>query len=221
MKMPLIKPRHKNPPPWLLLFSGILMISHFVYLVSRCIYEGKVEDIFWISHIVTFIGGLGAIIRNRLLISVALVSLAGHHSFWLVDTLSWLTTGSFIFGTTSYLQNSDIYEWIKSSNHFFSMPLLLVLAFFQGGIKRNAWVWSSIIFAVLAVLSFITSPEESNVNCVHQLWPGLDKSFLTVVDILPPELYIGAVILINVLFNYLPGYLILILLLGVARNDNS
>ena len=149
------------------------------------------------------------------------MSLAGHHSFWLLDTLTWFFTGNFLFGTTSYLQDANIYGWLQSSNHFFSMPLLLILAFFQGGIKKNAWVWSSLLFAVLAVFSFFISPEASNVNCVHQLWPGLDKSFLAGLGLLPPVLYLGSIILINVLGNYLLGYLILILLLGVARNANS
>jgi hypothetical protein len=219
--MPLIKRSAKPPPRWFFTASGILMISHFAYIVSRCMYQGRIEDIFWISHIGTLIGGFGAVFRNRLLISVALVSLAGHHGFWLLDTGTWLLTGDFLFGTTSYLQNADIYEWLQSSNHFFSMPLLLILAFYQQGIKKNAWVWSSLLFAFLIVLSFFISPGTSDVNCAHHLWPGLNALFPQGLDRLPPTLYIGSVIGINALGNYLPGYLILIFLLGKARDDDS
>ncbi|MFC1883418.1 hypothetical protein ACFL2O_01495 [Thermodesulfobacteriota bacterium] len=197
------------------------MIGHFVYLVARCISEGTIEDIFWISHVGTFIGGVGAIFRSRFLVSVALVSLAGHHSFWLVDTLSWLFTDNFLFGTTSYLQDADIYEWLQSSNHFFSMPLLLILAFYQGGIRKHAWLWASLLFAVLAVFSFFISTKVSNVNCVHQLWPGLDKIFFVSLDTFPTPFYIGTIIMINALGNYMVTYLVLILILGVNRDEQS
>ena len=194
------------------------MISHFAYLVLRCVYAGTLEDILWISHVGTLIGGIGAIFRSRLLISVALVSLAGHHGFWLIDTLTWLFTGNFPFGTTIYLRDEDIYGWIQSSNHFFSLPFLLILAYFQGGIKKHTWIWSSLLFAVLAVMSFFISPESSNVNSIHQLWPGLDQSFLSSLNQLPPGFYVGAIILMNLVGNDLPGYWILVLLIGITHN---
>jgi hypothetical protein len=219
MKLPLIKRYHKSPPSWFFRLSGILMISHFIYLVFRCIYAGTPEDIFWISHIGTLIGGLGAIFRNSRLISVALVSLAGHHGFWLIDTLTWIFAGKFPFGTTTYLRNADVYGWLQSANHFFSLPLLLILAFFQGGIKKHTWVWSSILFALLAVMSFFISPASSNVNSVHQLWPGLDQSFLAGLNQLPSGKYVGTIILMNIITNYLPIYYILVLLLGIPQDN--
>ena len=218
--MPIIKQIPRNAPPGLFSLFGILMISHFIYLVLRCIYLGQVENILWVSHIGTLIGGIGAVAGNRLLISVALVSLAGHHGFWLFDTLAWLFTGEFLFGTTSYLKNADIHEWIQSSNHFFSMPLLMIMAFIQGGIKKNAWVWSSLLFSGLIVLSFFISTEIANVNCAHYLWPGLDALFPAGLDRLIPAFYLGSIIAINIMGNYLPVSLFLVLLFGVIRDKN-
>jgi len=218
--IPLLKRNNSNSPQGLHLLFGILMISHFVYIVLRCFYAETLEDILWISHVGTLIGGLGAIFQNRLLISVALVSLAGHHGFWLIDTLTWILTGNFPFGTTTYLRDADIYGWLQSSNHFFSLPFLLVLAFFQGGIKKHVWVWSSLLFALLAVMSVSISPESSNVNSVHQLWPGLDQSFLSGLDQYPPGFYVGTLILMNIVGNYLPAYWMLILLFGITQSKD-
>lgn len=220
MKRPLIKPSNKNRPAWVYHSFGFLMIGHFAFLTIRCFYKGDPENILWVSHVGTLIGGIGSIARNRLLISIALVSLAGHHIFWMIDTVTWLVTGTFPFGTTMYLKDANICDWLQSSNHFFSMPLLFILTYFQGGIKRHAWIGSSLLFALLAVLSFSISPAASNVNSVHQLWPGLDRSFLAGMDHLPPILYLGALILVNTLGNYLPAYFILVLLIGICREKD-
>ena len=219
MKLPLIKTRKKDTPAWLYRFTGFFMMSHFVYLAIRCFYEGEPENILWVSHVGTLIGGIGAIMKSRLLISIALVSLAGHHSFWMVDTFTWLFKGLFPFGTTTYLKDANILDWLQSANHFFSMPLLFILAFFQGGIRKYAWIGSSLLFTLLAVLSFFISPISTNVNSVHQLWPGLDNSFLAGLDQLPSTLYLGALILINTVGNYLPAYFMLVLLIGICREE--
>jgi len=220
MKLPLIKTNKKKAPIWLYRFVGLFLISHFVYLTIRCFYKGEPENILWVSHVGTLIGGMGAMVQSRLLISIALVSLAGHHSFWMIDTFTWLFTGHFPFGTTTYLKDANILDWLQSANHFFSMPLLLILAFFQGGIKRHAWIGSSLLFAILAVLSSFISSVSSNVNSVHQLWPGLDTSFLWGLDQLPSAIYLVGLILINTLCNYLPAYFILVLLIGIYRNED-
>jgi hypothetical protein len=99
------------------------------------------------------------------------------------------------------------------------MPLLLVLGYFQGGIRRNIWVGSSLLFVILAILSYFISSVSSNVNSVHQLWPGLGTSFLANLDQLPAILYIGTLVLINTIGNYLPVYLVLILLIGAYNDD--
>ncbi|MCJ7774619.1 MAG: hypothetical protein MUP22_15955, partial [Desulfobacterales bacterium] len=132
----------------------------------------------------------------------------------------WLFTGTFPFGTTTYLKEANVFDWLQSSNHFFSMPFLLILAYFQGGIRRHVWIGSSLLFTILAVLSFFISPVSSNVNSAHQLWLGLANSFLAGLDQLPSALYLGALIFINTVGNYLPAYYILILLIGIIRDED-
>jgi hypothetical protein len=80
------------------------MIGHFVFLMARTFLRETPEDLFWISHAGTLLGGLGALFRNPRLISVSLVALFSHHFYWLIDTLWWLFTDNFPFGTTTYLE---------------------------------------------------------------------------------------------------------------------
>ena len=94
---------------------GWCMIGHFVFLLGRTFLGGTPEDPFWISHVGTLLGGLGALFRDRRLISVSLVALFSHHLFWLIDTSWWLLTDNFPFGTTTYLEKATLGGWLQSA----------------------------------------------------------------------------------------------------------
>ncbi|MGD8343855.1 MAG: hypothetical protein PVI38_10685 [Desulfobacterales bacterium] len=196
-------------PAWLYTLFAWVMIGHFIYIFGRCFLRGTPADVFWISHVGTLIGGLGALFRSRLVISIALVSLLGHHLFWLIDTLLWIVTGDFPFGTTTYLKDATLWDWLQSSNHFFSVPALLFLAYWLGGVERNAWIWSTILFATLTFISAAWLPAEANVNSAHRLWPGLEQLHLAPLEQLPRGWYPIIVVALNGLGNYLPANLLL------------
>ena len=206
--------RHVNAgkteiPNWAYTLLAGVMIGHFIYLFGRCYLRGTLPDVFWISHIGTLIGGLGALFKSRFLISIALVCLLEHHLFWLIDTTVWLLTGNFPFGTTAYLKDANLGDWLQSANHFFSVPALLFLAYRQGGVEKNAWIWSTALFAVLTIISAAWLPPEANVNSAHRLWPGLDQLHLAPLEQLPRGWYPVIIVALNGLGNYLPVNLLL------------
>ena len=141
--------------------------------------------------------------------SIALVSLFGHHAFWLIDTLLWIVKGDFPFGTTTYLKDATLGDWLQSSNHFFSVPALLFFAYWQGGVEKNAWIWSTFLFAALTLISAVWLPADTNVNSAHRLWPGLDQLHLAPLAELPKGLYPVSVVVLNWLGNSLPANLLL------------
>jgi hypothetical protein len=185
------------------------MIGHFVLVVVRSYYNPTVEDIFWISHVGTLLGGIGTLFRNRSLVSIALVSIAGHHLFWLIDTAGWWISGRFPFGTTTYLIEATWGDWLQSANHFFSLPILFFTAYRLGGVRAYAWLGSTALFAMLACISYFFLPAAANVNSAHKLWPGLDRTYLSILETWPWGLYWLALVAINGLCNYLPGNLVL------------
>lgn len=196
-------------PAWVYTLLAWMMIGHFFYMLGRCFLSGTLADVFWISHIGTLVGGLGALFRSRFLISIALVSLLEHHLFWLIDTSLWIVTGDFPFGTTTYLKDAVLGDWLQSANHFFSVPALLFLAYWRGGVEKNAWIWSTILFAVLTIISAVWLPPDANVNSAHRLWPGLDQLHLAPLNQLPKGWYPVIVVALNGLCNYLPVNLLL------------
>ncbi|MBE0535043.1 MAG: hypothetical protein IH624_05175 [Phycisphaerae bacterium] len=186
---------------------GSILLGHFAYTLGRCLYLGTPETVLWISHVGTFIGGLGACLRNRFLISLALVMCFGHHAFWVFDTFSWWLTGKFAVGATAYLQSYGISGWIQASNHFFTVPALLVLSVRGRGVQRHAWVGAGVLFLLLALISRLLLPPASNVNCVHAPWPGFESfiSHFVPLDPVSPASYIFFITAITILGNYLPA----------------
>lgn len=196
-------------PMWFYALFAWMMIGHFIYILGRCYLSGTLADVFWISHIGTLVGGLGALFRSRFLISIALVSLLEHHLFWFIDTSLWIVTGDFPFGTTTYLKDAALGDWLQSANHFFSVPALLFLAYGRGGVEKNAWIWSTVLFAVLTIISAVWLPPDANVNAAHRLWPGLEQLHLAPLEQLPKGWYPLIVVALNGLGNYLPVNLLL------------
>ena len=202
---------------WAFPLLGWSMIGHFVFLLARTSMSGSWEDLFWISHIGTLLGGLGALYRNHRLISVSLVALFSHHLFWAIDTLGWLLSGKFPLGTTTYLADATLGGWLQSANHFFSVPALLLLAYWQNGVDRHAWLGSTILFAFLALISYFFLSPEANVNSVYRLWPGLDRTPLIILQQLPERYYLAIMVILNGIGNYWPTNIILRGMYAIVR----
>ena len=196
---------------WIYPVAGIAMLGHFIFCLCRCIYLGVPEQVLWISHISTLTGGIGAFLRNRFLISLALVTCLGHHLFWLFDILSWLITGNLTVGVTAYLQNASLGAWLQTSNHFFVWPVLLILVIHQGHINKYIWIWASALFVSLIAIGMIFYPPASNLNCAYYPWPGLEHLVFMLPGLNPfsPGLYLFYVIAMTTFINYLPTNLIL------------
>lgn len=196
---------------WIYPVAGFIMLAHFIFCLCRCVYNGVPEQVLWISHIATLIGAIAAFLRNRLLISVALITCLGHHLLWLFDVLSWLITGNFAIGVTAYLQNASLGAWLQTSNHFFLAPILLVLAIHQGRIDKFAWIWASILFISLIAVGLFFFSRSSNVNCAYHPWPGLENfvSCLPGLRSFSHGRYLFYTIFLTAFGNYLPANLIL------------
>ena len=205
---------------WLYPVAGSIMLAHFLFCLCRCVYNGVPEQVLWISHIATLIGAIAAFLRNRFLISVALVSCLGHHLFWLFDIFSWFITGSFPIGVTAYLQKATPGAWLQTSNHFFLAPALLVLALHQGQISKYAWVWASALFVSLIAVGLIFFSPESNINCAYHPWPGLERlvSCLPGLGSFSLGRYLFYITILTTFANYLPVNLILSYAVPILTN---
>ena len=197
---------------WIYPVAGVAMLSHFLFCLCRCIYIGVPEQVLWISHIATLTGSIGAFLRSRFLISLALVTCLGHHLFWLFDLISWLITGNSAVGITAYLQNASLGAWLQTSNHFVVAPMLLILVIHQGAINKYIWIWASALFASLIAIGLIFFSPATNLNCAYYPWPGLQRLVFMLPGLAPfsSGLYLFYVIALTTFGNYLPVNLILV-----------
>lgn len=196
---------------WIYPVFGSVMLGHFLFCLCRCVYLGVPEQVLWISHVATLIGGAGAYLRNRFLISLALVACLGHHLFWLLDITSWLITGNSAVGVTAYLQDASLGAWIQTSNHFFVAPMLLVLSIHQGSISKCVWIWASALFVALITVGRVFFSPAHNLNCAYYPWPGLERLVFVpqALTSSAPRLYFSYVVALTTFGNYLPANLIL------------
>lgn len=196
---------------WIYPAAGTAMLGHFIFCFCRCIYLGVPEQVLWISHIATLTGGIGAFLRSRFLISLALVTCLGHHLFWLFDLISWLITGNFAVGVTAYLQNASLGAWFQTSNHFFVTPMLLILVIHQGVINKYIWIWASALFVSLIAIGLIFFSPATNLNCAYYPWLGLQQLVFMLPGLAPFSrgLYLFYVIVLTTFGNYLPVNLVL------------
>ena len=188
---------------WLFL-AGLCMTGHFCYVAWRTIAAGTFGEILWITHIFTAIGGIGALAKNRKLVSAALVALFLNHAFWTADAVAWAFTGNFPFGFASYLLGQDAWAFLQSANHLFDLPLLFVSALLLKGVERRSWIWSGSISAILVIASRILVSRELNVNCAYAPWPGMDRLYPAFVLGFEGAAHVAVVIVVTVFFNHLP-----------------
>lgn len=187
------------------------MIGHYVLVFVLYLHQGALEKVLWMCHFGTLIGGVGAFMRNRWVISLGLVACFGHHMFWVVDTVPYLFTGRFLVGATAYMQGGGPGAWLQSCNHFFTVPALLTLVILKGGLEKRAWIWCAAIFVVLVIISLLFLPPESNVNCVHRPWPGLKRLVENVPGLTPFSLtrYVVFITAANIVANYMLANIVL------------
>jgi len=190
---------------WTSYVLGGLLVAHFAFVAFRGLVSGHPENCFWLSHFATLLGGIGIMLANRAVVSVALVCLLEGHLIWVSDIVSKWLTGSRWLGITFYLDKATWADWLQTLNHFFSVPALLFVVFKRTGLKRQAWIEAGLLYAFLLVFSATLLPAEANINSAYRLWEGLDRTPLGRLNTLPVPLYLASLIVLNVVLSFWPS----------------
>ncbi len=177
--------------PWI----GSILLVNFAVVCALKIIHGMAGDILWMSHLGLLIAGIGFVRRSTVVVCTALIGIGVFHGIWLVDCLTWLFSGVWPLGVTSYLQGADMSVWAATAHHFYLAPLLVAMVWRHKDCPKVSLVAAIGLFLLLSVLSraFLTPAE--NVNYAFRVETDLDWKILEWANNLPA---VGYLLMVNV-----------------------
>ncbi len=155
------KERLLNVLGFLLIFSSIFVI----YFMSK---ENPVY-VFWLSNHVPLIIGIAILTRNSFLLAAEMSLLFIGELGWVLDFISKLLFGFYIFGSTEYMFNpaypATLY-W-ASMEHLIILPAGILALFLLKKAEKNAWVLSLAHGTIILIISFLFG-SAYNLNCAYK-----------------------------------------------------
>jgi hypothetical protein len=145
------------------------------------------------------------LLTSMMALAVVLPELA-----WNVDFFVRLTTGVSLIGLTNYMFDETIPRFIRGLSLFHvALPLVLIWMLHRLGYDHRAFLWQTLVAAIVLPLSYLVSSPRENVNWVY----GFGEKPQTM---LPPPLFVVLLILMFSLGVYLPMHLLFASIFGSA-----
>lgn len=151
-------------------------------------------------------------LESPLLISMMALAVVLPELAWNVDYFFRLATGVSLIGLTSYMFDASIPRYIRALSLFHvALPLLLLWMLHRLGYDRRAWLWQTIVAAVVLPLSYLFSNPRENVNWVY----GFGEKPQTLIS--PPLFVLGLMVMFPVAV-YFPTHLLLDWIFGPGQS---
>jgi hypothetical protein len=149
-------------------------------------------------------------LENALLVSMLAISVVFFEALWNVDFFFHLGTGKSLIGLSAYMFDPKIPLFIRSLSSFhIVLPVILLWGVHRLGYDRHAFLWQTIIAAVVLPLSYVLSNPHENVNWVYGFGQNPQK-------IMPAPLFVILLMLLFPLVVYLPSHLLFVRIFRAA-----
>jgi len=131
--------------------------------------DSGIAPILWFCYGGVLLIGIGILARNDLLVLSQFNILAIPLLVWVIDFLYIYFTGNSLLGITNYFFiDGPLLGKIISSQHLFTIPLV-IYSLYLLKIKNNyAYIVSFIEISILFVFSRMFGSVEENINCVFK-----------------------------------------------------
>ncbi len=148
---------------------GLFFIFFGAFAIDYAIWREKPEWAFWICYVAMVLIGFGALLRLPSLIASQVAIVFMPLAVWNIDFFYQIIFGQKLWGLTDYFFGEMLpAARFISLEHFFLIPLGLLLLFMIKLNQKTFWVISAIQMALLyGIIRFFTRSTE-NVNCVFQ-----------------------------------------------------
>ena len=172
---------------------------------------------FWLCNIANFLILLGLWRESRLLLSAQCLAVLLIGMVWTLDVAVAFVTGGVdgwhLIGGTEYMFDPEIplAGRLLSLYHSF-LPLVALYGVYRVGYDRRGIHVQTLITAVLLIVTWLVVDPELNINWVHAPFGAEEQ------ELLPPPLYLVAVIVATPVLLYLPSHFLIRGLLAALGN---
>lgn len=176
-------------------FLAVLVPVYWVHYGPR--------NFLWFSDIALLTTAAALWLESSLLASMMMLAVLLPELAWNLDFFGRLLTGRSILGMSAYMFDVTLPRYLRALS-LFHVPLPAGLAWLvlRLGYDRRAWLWQSLLAAVVLPVTYRLSDPAENVNWVH----GVVRP----QHALPPWLYLVLLIVGFSLVLYLPPHLVFI-----------
>ncbi|MFH1053230.1 MAG: hypothetical protein V1740_02320, partial [Candidatus Woesearchaeota archaeon] len=129
---------------------GIFLICYGLFAIIYYIFKGQPSWIFWFCYLAMILIGIGALKKDGVLIASQLNLLIFPLIFWIIDFIFQFLAKKPLWGITDYFfENIYFGARIISLEHFFLVPLGLIVLYFIRLKRNNSWMISIVqVFSV-------------------------------------------------------------------------
>jgi len=165
----MIKSSKKEYKETVLNIIGSIFIIVGIAAVINAIYLKDYAGILWFCYSGLILLGISILKRNSYLLAAQLNIFAIPLVLWTVDFFSILINGQSLFGIVGYFfLKGPVIGKIISSQHLLTLPLSLYALHLIGLNKKDTWKLSFIEITALFIITFLITPEASNINCIYK-----------------------------------------------------
>jgi hypothetical protein len=161
----------------LFLVLGISAIVNTIYQNTK--YDVGLASVLWFCYIGMILLGIGVLRRNQDMTLAQFNILAIPLLFWNFDFFYYLAKGQSLLGVVDYyFLPGPLIGKIISSQHLFTIPLVLISIYLIGLKSKDVWKLSFLELAIVFFVTRLATNPVENVNCVFRNCANFNFGFL-------------------------------------------
>lgn len=184
---------------------GLVLCLHLLAIIVTKIQLGTQHDMLWHCHAMLGVAAFGFLLSSPLLLATALIGSLVAHTLWVVDCIIGVSTGVFPLAMTNHVVAYSPWQWVLTTYHFYTVPLLLWALRRQRQIPiLQALLLTTCVFIALSAISR-SWPERYNLNAAYYPLGGTDTAAGRLAQSLPAPTYLVVLNLTMLVLAFLPG----------------
>ncbi len=169
---------------------AVLLFAQFAVVCVVKVSKGLTLELVWLSHVSLLLAAVGMWTRHTVVLATAFSCVCTLHTLWCIDCLWGLSTGTFPFSATRYLDGADLSTWLATLHHFYLTPVLAWALIRQRQCPLIAVGTAATLWLVLTLICHAATPTHLNINYAHGLNNPFGYHWLACINRMHKSLYL-------------------------------